>query len=90
MGYVGAGIWRDVSEAVLRTGRMMDTSPPSWELRSARQRRNVYVRQRVSGEQFCFPFGFSRLVMFTAVNGKMLLGALGVNTLIRKRFRELS
>jgi hypothetical protein len=68
----------------------MDRSPPIWELRSARQRRNVYVRQRVSGEQFCFPFGFSRVVMFTSVNEKTLLGALGVNTLIRKRFHGLS
>ncbi len=38
--YVGgsdAGIWRVVKNAVLRTGRRVDTSPPSWELRSARR-----------------------------------------------------
>ena len=43
VGHVGAGIWRDVSEAVLRTGRLMDTSPPSWELRSASRRFDVYA-----------------------------------------------
>jgi len=38
-----------------------------------------------------FRDGVSRMSLaFTFVNGKTLLGALGVNTLIRKRFRELS
>src|ERR1700686_2702137 len=32
------------ASAVLRTGRMVDTSPPSWELRSARQRFDVLRR----------------------------------------------
>ena len=54
VGDVGAGIWRDVSEAVLRTGRIMDTSPPIWELRSDRERRNAYARELVLDERFCF------------------------------------
>jgi hypothetical protein len=31
------------ASAVLRTGRNVDTSPPSWELRSARRRFDVYA-----------------------------------------------
>jgi hypothetical protein len=36
----------------------MDTSPPIWELRSARQRRNVYERELVLDERFCFAMEF--------------------------------
>jgi len=75
-----------VKGAVLRTGRMGDTSPPIWELRSARQRRNVYERELVLAERFCFAMEFRTSLAFTFVNGKTLLAAIGVNTLTRKRF----
>jgi hypothetical protein len=75
-----------VSEAVLRTGRMVDTSPPIWELRSAREGRNVYERELVLDERFAPRWSFRAYLAFTFVNGKAVLGALGVNTLIRKRF----
>jgi len=71
---------------VLRTGRRVDTSPPNWELPSAAERRNVYKRQLVLDEQFCFARVFVWARTFTFVNGKALLGALGVNALARKRF----
>jgi hypothetical protein len=73
-----------VKDAVLRTGRMVDTSPPIWELRSARQRRNVYERELVLDEHFASRWSSGTSVAFTFVNGKTLLGALRVNTLIRK------
>lgn len=69
---------------------MGDTSPPKWELWSASELRNVYERELVLDEHFCFAMEFLRITAFTFVNGKTLLGALGVNTLIRKRFHELS
>jgi len=47
-----------VKGAVLRTGRMVDTSPPIWELQSARQRRNVYERELVLDKRFCFATAF--------------------------------
>ena len=90
MGYVGAGIWRDVSEAVLRTGRSVDTSPPIWELRSARERRDVYERELVLDEHFVSRWDSRTSLEVTFVNGKIPLSALGVNTLIRKRFHELA
>jgi len=79
-----------VKGAVLRTGRMMDTSPPIWELQSARQRRNVYERELVLDERFVSRSSCGTSLAFAFVNGKAPLGALGVNTLIRKRFQELS
>lgn len=63
-----------------------DTSPPIWELRSAGERQNVYERQPVLAEHFCFCEGFARMRVFTFVNDQVPLGALGVNTLNRKRF----
>ena len=86
---VGEGVRGAVKGAVLRTGRMVDTSPPIWELQSARQRRSVYERELVLDERFCSAMEVPTSPAFTFVNGKTLLGALGVNTLIRKRFREL-
>jgi hypothetical protein len=71
---------------VLRTGRFGDMSPPIWELRSARERRDVYERQLVSDEQFCFATEFRASLAVTFVNGKALLGAPKVNTLSCKRF----
>jgi hypothetical protein len=68
----------------------MDTSPPIWELQSARQRRNVYERELVLDEHFASRSSSRTSLAFTFVNGKTLLGALGVNTLIRNRFHELS
>ena len=68
----------------------METSPPIWELRSARERRNVYERELVLDEHFASRASSRVSLAFTFVNGKTLLGALGVNTLIRKRFHELS
>jgi hypothetical protein len=44
--------------AVLRTGGVVDTSPPIWELQSTRQRRNVYGRELVLDERFCFATEF--------------------------------
>ena len=87
---VGKGVWRVVKGAVLRTGGMVDTSPPIWELQSARERRDVYERELVLDERFCFATEFPCLLAFTFVNGKTSLGALGVNMLIRKRFHKLS
>ena len=55
---VGEGVWRAVKGTVLRTGRIVDTSPPIRELRSARQRQNVYKRELVSDERFCFATEF--------------------------------
>ena len=88
VGHVGAGIWRDVSEAVLRTGRMVDTSPPIWELRSARGARDVYERELVLDEHFAWRSSSPTSLAFTFVNGKASLGALGVNMLMCKRFRN--
>jgi hypothetical protein len=64
----------------------MDTSPPIWELRSARERRNVYERELVLEEDFTSRRTFWADLAFTFVNAKASLGALDVNTLIRKRF----
>jgi hypothetical protein len=50
--------------AVLRTGRVVDTSPPIWELRSARQRRSVYERELVLDERFCFATEFPYVLGF--------------------------
>jgi len=36
----------------------MDTSPPIWELQSARDRRNVYERELVLDERFWFATEF--------------------------------
>jgi hypothetical protein len=69
---------------------MVDTSPPIWELQSARERRNVYERELVLGEYFASRSNWRTSLAFTLVNGKASLGALGVNTLIRNRFHELS
>lgn len=85
---IGEGVWRAVKGAVLRTGRIMDTSPPIWELRSARARRNVYKRELVLDERFCFATEFPCVLAFTFVNGKTSLGAPGVNVLLYKRFRK--
>ena len=71
---------------MLRTGRMVDTSPPIWELRSAHERRNVYERQRVGNERFRFCDGFARMRVFTVVNDQVLVGALGVNMLTANAF----
>jgi hypothetical protein len=76
--------------AVLRTGRMVDTSPPIWELRSARQRRNVYERELVVVGRLASPRSFRARLAFTLVNGKASLGALGVNMLTRNAFRNCS
>ena len=86
VGHVGAGIWRDVSEAVLRTGRMVDTSPPILELRSAHERRNVYERQLVLHEHFASQSSSLTSLAFTFVNGKASLGAPGVNMLTANAF----
>jgi hypothetical protein len=59
-----------VKGAVLRTGRFVDTSPPIWELQSARQRRNVYKRELVLDERFCFATVSPTSLAFTFVNGK--------------------
>ena len=66
----------------------MDTSPPIWELRSARQRRNVYGRELVVDERFASRSSSRRCLAFTFVNGKASLGAPGVNVLLCKRFRK--
>jgi len=79
-----------VKGAVLRTGRIMDTSPPIWELRSAPERRNVYERELVLEEHFASRSSSRVSLAFTLVNGKASLSALGVNTLICKRLHELS
>ena len=76
--------------AVLRTGRMVDTSPPIWELRSARERRNVYERELVLDKHLASRRSPRASLALTFVNGKTSLGALGVNMLIRKRFHKLS
>ena len=75
---------------MLRTGRMVDTSPPIWELPSARGRRKVYECELVLDERFASRWSSRASLAFTFVNGKMPLGALGVNTLIRKHFHKLS
>jgi hypothetical protein len=67
----------------------MDTSPPIWELRSARERPNVYGRELVLDEHFASRWGSRASLAFTFVNGKIPLRTLGVNTLIRKRFHKL-
>jgi hypothetical protein len=48
----------------------VDTSPPIWELQSARQRRNVYKRELVLDERFCFATVSPTSLAFTFVNGK--------------------
>ena len=53
---------------MLYTGRMVDTSPPIWELRSARQRRNVYERELVLGEHFAWRSSSRTSLAFTFVN----------------------
>jgi hypothetical protein len=67
----------------------MDTAPTIWELRSARQRGNVYERELVLDEHFASRWSSRAFPAFTFVNGKVPLGALGVNTLTRKRFHKL-
>ena len=74
--------------AVLRTGRNVDTSPPIWELRSARERRNVYGRELVLEEHFASRSSSGTSLAFTFVNRKASLGAPGVNMLMCKRFRK--
>jgi len=64
-----------VKDAVLRTGRMVDTSPPIWELQSARERRNVYERELALGEHFAWRSSSRTSLAFTFVNGKASLGA---------------
>jgi len=68
----------------------MDTSPPIWELRSARERRNVYERELVLDEYFASRWSSSASLAFTFVNEKAPLSALGVNMLSHKHFHELS
>ena len=80
----------DLKNQLDRTGRIMDTSPPIWELQSARERRYVYERELVLGEHFASRSSSRTSLAFTSVNGKASLGAPGVNMLIRKRFRKLS
>jgi hypothetical protein len=75
-----------VKGAVLRTGRIVDTSPPIWELRSARERRNVYRRELVLDERFASRWSSGASLAFTFVNGKVPLGALGANMLTCKPF----
>ena len=72
--------------AVLRTGRIVDTSPPIWELRSARDRRNVYGRELVLVQCFASRWRSGASLAFTFVDGKAPLSAPGVNMLTRKRF----
>ena len=72
--------------AVLRTGRIMDTSPPIWELRRARERRNVYERQLVLADYFASRWRSCATLAFTFVNGKVSLGAPGVNALTTNAF----
>jgi len=74
---------------VLRTGRRVDTSPPIWELRSARQRGNVYERELVLAERFASRSSSRTSLAFTIVNGQAPLSAPGVNMLTRKRFHKL-
>jgi len=64
----------------------MDTSPPIWELRSARERQNVYGRELVMDEYFASRWSARNSLAFTFVNGKAPLGAPGVNMLTRKAF----
>ena len=71
---------------MLRTGRMVDTSPPIWELRSARERRNVYERQLVLHEHFASRSSSRTSMAFTFVNSQEPLGAPGVNMLTANAF----
>jgi hypothetical protein len=75
-----------VKGAVLRTGRMVDTSPPIRELQSARERGNVYERELVLDEHFASRSRSRVSLAFTFVNEKAPLGAPGVNMLIRNAF----
>ena len=64
----------------------MDTSPPIWELRSARERRNVYGRELVLDEYFASRRSARTPLVFTSVNERAPLSPPGVNMLTRKRF----
>jgi hypothetical protein len=66
----------------------MDTSPPIWELQSARECRNVYERELVLDEHFASRWRSCGSLAFTFVNGKASLGAPGVNMLTCERFRK--
>jgi hypothetical protein len=61
-----------------------DTSPPSWELRSALGLENVYERKLLLQEQLCFARGPVQMQTLTFVSGKAALGAFRVNTFARK------
>ena len=69
LGGVGAGIWRDVKGAVLRTGRNMDTSPPIWELRSAADA-GMFTDVNLFWVSICLAIEFRDVLGFTFVNGK--------------------
>ena len=77
-----------MNEAVLRTGRMMDTSPPIWELQSARERQNVYERELILAQYFASRGRSCATLAFTFANGKASLAALGVNMLTTNAFTK--
>jgi len=84
-GVIGFHIsWQCKNGALHR--KNFDTSPPNWELRSARQHRNVYKRELVLAEHLASQSSPRASLAFTFVNGKAPLSALGVNTLTGKRF----
>ena len=56
-GQVWFGFWKNAASQRLKD----DTSPPIWELRSTRERRNVYERELVLDEHFCFAMEFPRV-----------------------------